>query len=276
MNERDESHLSDEQLSAYLDGEAGKGPVGAFDPEAHLTRCARCRTRLEALREVGVLVATPVVPVLPGLKARAVAAAVHARVDEREVLGHSARWPAVRLRRRPYVVVGAVAATAVILAVALPLGLSGQSSPTSIAARHTPARSNATNGAPSAGTPAGSAAAPEASPTTTSTPDLGVVSSLDQVEQRLESAKISNSSSANAAPSPGALEPSILPGCVEKTRRAAHGGAFGPGVVATATYKGSRAFVMEFWATASAPSAGKIVVALSAEDGCRLLARGST
>jgi len=100
---------------------------------------------------------------------------------------------------------------------------------------------------------------------------------LKQVDQRLREAGISGASPAVAGPLfRSQKSPTISPGCVEDTRRAAHGGAFGPGVVASATYRGGRVLVMEFWATASAPPTGGTVVALSAEDGCRLVARGST
>jgi hypothetical protein len=282
MHEPDERHLSDEQLSAYLDGEEVQGPLGALDLEAHLAGCARCSDRIEALREVSTLVATPVEPVAPEVRAAAVAAAVHPGVDEIGVLERLARTKPARLRRQRFVAAGAVAA-AVVLAVALPLGLSGHSSPTSVAARHGSERSRPTNSNPansksiasgSAVSPAGASAV---APTTTATLlDLGAVSSLKQVDQRLQEAGISGASPALGPLYRAEKSPAVSPGCVEDTRRAAHGGAFGPGVVASATYRGSRVLVMEFWATASAPPAGETVVALSAEDGCRLVARGTT
>jgi hypothetical protein len=270
MHEPDERHLSDEQLSACLDGEEAQGPPDALDLEAHLASCARCRDRIEALRGVSILVATPVEPVAPEVRAVAVAAAVHPGVDEIGVLDRFARTKPARLRRQRFVVAGAVAA-AVILAVALPLGLSGNGPPTSVAARHGLARSPSG----SANSPAGASAAAPA--TTATLLDLGAVSSLKQVDQRLREAGISGASPAVAGPLfRSQKSPTISPGCVEDTRRAAHGGAFGPGVVASATYRGGRVLVMEFWATASAPPTGGTVVALSAEDGCRLVARGST
>jgi len=64
--------------------------------------------------------------------------------------------------------------------------------------------------------------------------------------------------------------------CVAGTRSAAHGGAHGPGLVATATYAGEQALVMEFWPTTSSPTAGQTVVAVSAKSGCKLLTRTTT
>jgi hypothetical protein len=279
MHEPDGRHLSDEQLSAYLDEEEAQGPLDALDLEAHLASCARCSDRIGALREVGILVATPVEPVSPEVRAAAVAAAVHPGVDEAEVLERFAHTKPERLRQRRLVVAGALAAAAVILAVALPLTLSGNSSPTSVAARHGSARSSPTNGKKNAsGSAIPSAGSSAVVPATTATLlDLGAVSSLEQVDRRLQEAGVSGASPAAAAPLFRAGErPAISRGCVEDTRRAAHGGAFGPGVVASATYRGSRVLVMEFWAMASAPPAGETVVALSAEDGCRLVARGTT
>ena len=45
----------DERLSAYHDGELGRGP--REDVEAHLSQCASCRARLESLRELSGLLA---------------------------------------------------------------------------------------------------------------------------------------------------------------------------------------------------------------------------
>ena len=92
-----EPHLTDEQLSWYLDGaprlaagaghEAAAGGddrvdgVGESDIRSHLAGCAPCRQRLGALEAARALVHTPVPPV-PGAVLAAAVAGVLARLDD--------------------------------------------------------------------------------------------------------------------------------------------------------------------------------------------------
>lgn len=272
-----ELHLSDERLSAYLDEVDDAAPFGVPELQPHLAQCARCRDRLAALRSASRMVGAPVASVAPELRAQAVAAALHAaREQSGPVRGERDVEPArtIRWYRRPQVLAGAAAAV-LALCVAVPLTLVGQSSPTSIAASHGPARSKTTSGAGSAGSssePRGSAGA--SSPA--AVPDLGRVSSVKQVLSRLHGAKISNSSSGQARLSYNDEATSTYARCVATTRKAARGGDYGPGIVASVTYQGRASLVMEFWPTTSMPEAGKTVVAVTATNGCRLLARTST
>ena len=136
-------------------------------------------------------------------------------------------------------------------------------------------------GVPSAvpSSPLGSSAPGEQSPT--SLPELGKVSSTEQVLARLREYEASKSSSlsANSTSQFGIENEPATPSlsqCVASTRSASHAGAYGPGLVATATYRGHAAYVIEFWPTESAPPTGKGVVAVASEDGCHLLARFAT
>ncbi|HZQ84249.1 MAG TPA: hypothetical protein VFA83_05405 [Acidimicrobiales bacterium] len=95
-------HPSDEDLSAYLDGEA---------PEvaAHVDGCAACRARVERLRGAAAMVATPPPPPHPAARDAAIAAAV-ARPSR----------PSRRL-----VLLAAAAAVVVVAGIATPLLLQG-------------------------------------------------------------------------------------------------------------------------------------------------------
>jgi len=144
----------------------------------------------------------------------------------------------------------------------------------------------ASSGVPGAGVPSavpssplGSSAPGEQSPT--SLPELGKVSSTEQVLARLREYEASKSSSlsANSTSQFGIENEPATPSlsqCVASTRSASHAGAYGPGLVATATYRGHAAYVIEFWPTETAPPTGKGVVAVASEDGCHLLARFAT
>ncbi len=67
-------HLTDEQLSAHLDGESDTDSDGSAAQFAeHLATCARCRRRLSEFDAVRNLVQTPVVPPSPNLRAESIA-----------------------------------------------------------------------------------------------------------------------------------------------------------------------------------------------------------
>src|SRR5207253_10109686 len=65
------THLSDELLSAHIDGDE------LWSPDAtHLETCDECRTRLDALRGVVAAVAAPLTPPAAHVREAAVAAAM--------------------------------------------------------------------------------------------------------------------------------------------------------------------------------------------------------
>ena len=66
------THPDDEQLSAFLDGEADG------DAAAHIAGCADCSARVEALRSVASAVAAPLPQVGPAARDAAIANALAA------------------------------------------------------------------------------------------------------------------------------------------------------------------------------------------------------
>jgi len=97
---------------------------------------------------------------------------------------------------------------------------------------------------------------------------------MQQVVARLDESKSATNSPEMAGLSAGEDNTSSqYRSCVATTRRAANGGQYGPGIVATAKYQGHATLVMEFWPTISPPPAGKAVVAVSTTDTCRLVGR---
>lgn len=191
--------------------------------------------------------------------------------------------------RRKQVLVG-VAAAVVVLGVALPVVLSSQSSPTSTAARSGSSPPQKDSGVAGTANPQGagygpgagsSSPSPGATPdqaplyNSSALPDLGRVSSVDQVVARLGQAGDSVSSAGSTRTAFG-TEVARFSSCVISTRSEVIGGQYGPGLVATATYQGRAALVMEFWPTASTPAVGKSMVAVSSASTCQLLARKST
>ncbi|MGA2037545.1 MAG: hypothetical protein ABSH04_08195 [Acidimicrobiales bacterium] len=299
-------HPSDERLSAHLDGVEDVAPAGAPELEDHLARCGRCRDRLAALRSASHLVGLPVAPVSPELKAQAVAVALRAGSNEDDLAvvegesesssttpspDHDPSVPGVRAMptrwyRRPQVLAGAAAAV-VVLGVAVPLALSARSSSTSAVSSHaasSPSASSSTG--QSAGTTqvpsgAGLSAGPLEDREKAALPSLGRVSSVEQVVAQLNKVETVEPSS---GPSSGQSRSSFSSAeaaskfarCVATTRKAVRGGDYGPGIVATASYRGRAALVMEFWPQASSLAAGKSVVAVTTTNGCKLLARTTT
>jgi hypothetical protein len=146
-----DGHLTDEQLSSHLDGDAATsfaGPDPVQSPSSslpsdaataaiveHLTGCPSCRHRLSLLEAVRNHVRTPPPPLDPAVRAASIArvlatvgsddAAVRAGVPERGVPITIPRRPA----RRPQALVGVAAAVLVLgAAVGVPLALSSESS----------------------------------------------------------------------------------------------------------------------------------------------------
>ena len=84
------THPDDEQLSAFLDGEADG------DAAAHIAGCADCSARVEALRSVASAVAAPLPQVDPTERDAAIAialAAAEADVVARRRIGSARRVP---------------------------------------------------------------------------------------------------------------------------------------------------------------------------------------
>ncbi len=294
-------HLTDERLSAHLDGVDDVAPRGAPGLETHLASCALCQARLASLRSVRALVGTALSPVPAATRAAAVAAALdRARIDTSSGVAEPG-W-ATPLRpgpgttpwyRRPAVFAGAAAAVVALL-VAIPVALEGGSP----SAKSTNEAAPLTNGAasapksphrvssPSAAIPKGSATyGPAATPTTAGAPvvvpDLGAIDNAAQLPSAVAgvlsaSASASGSAASGTSEAPSGLsaasETAPLSTCVASTRAEARGGAYGPAVVAEATFEGTPALVMEFWPTATAPAAGQGLIAVASVSGCSLLA----
>lgn len=189
-------HLTDEQISAFIDGE------GADDAEL-FAQCQTCRQRRDQLEAARALLRVPVTPVAPAVRAAAVAAALagaeagnETEPDSAASAGRSAvgdAWRRPPRRRRSGELVGSVAAVVVVLglAVGIPLGLShgGGSSPSASpaarAAPHEPAKKSASSQANRSGTPSALSAGTAARPL----PDLGSINSTTSLRRRLSSAQ---------------------------------------------------------------------------------------
>ena len=103
MTDSPDLHLDDELLSAVLDGEAD------VEQSAHADACDACRTRLGALRDASVLVATPVPAADPGRRDASIAAALAAADGDAGTV--------VPLRRRRTIPTWLGAAAAAVVAV---------------------------------------------------------------------------------------------------------------------------------------------------------------
>jgi hypothetical protein len=296
-------HLTDEQLSAHLDGEVLDAPhapdvPGSPSPtvDERMAGCATCRRRLAALEQARALVRRPVIPVAPDVKAAAVRAAMAGTSPggppddvSDETVADVAPVIAVRRapRRRPTRELVATAAALVVLglAVGLPLGLSHggpQAAPSAaLNAQHRPA-------APTVKSPAGSSAYSAAGTTATGV-DLGTLNSTQALRARVgselalkalrqgsTSSATQNSSADAAAPTfDGAGLPATETTCLGAAREAA--GAADPLVLeATATYDHTPALVVVVQppTTASGATTARPVVVV-ARSGCRVLARTS-
>jgi hypothetical protein len=286
-------HLTDEQLSAHLDGEpvniqpTADGPPDAAvhdgTVEAEITACETCRTRLAALAGARALVRLPVTPVLPSVRAEAVAAAM---AEGRRTDQDRGQAPAVlsrQPRRKPRsagIAIGAVAAAAVLVAVGLSLGASHSNAPS--------AASSAVAGAPHRSAALG--AVPTTEEPAAAVPDFGSISSIQALRSGLagvpdfsaanQQPTSNDSTAATAAPSKSALVPeaSTVPAsspCVMAAPDKA-GTSGTPTLVATVTYDHVPALVVVIDASASSSttSSSRLVVVV-ARTGCRILARTS-
>jgi hypothetical protein len=184
-------HLSDEQLSAYIDREPLDEPA-APDVDAAVASCAQCQERLAALEEARTLVRLPVAHISRSVRAAAVAAALaDARSDARSdatngslTIGDARSVPSTTSVRRSSrwarVPAGAVAAVLIVVALAagIPIALSHSGSrPTSSAASHAAAKRAAT-AAPSAASASGAG-------TAAALPDLGAIGSPKSLRSHL-------------------------------------------------------------------------------------------
>lgn len=291
-NQNHDEHLTDERLSAHLDGVDDVAARGVPVLADHLASCGVCETRLASLRAVREMVGTPVTPVSAAARAAAVAAAL-ARAQSDTSSGVAEPGWAVPLRpgpgmvpwyRRPAIFVGAAAAVVALLvaiSVALEGGSPAATSQKSVAAGPLTNRAASTpNSSKSSSSSHGSStgstsAAPEAAPPPVVIPDLGSIGAASQLPSAVAgvlsaSPSAATGSSVNGLSAASAAAP--LSTCVASTRALARGGAYGPAVVAEATFQGTPALVMEFWPTATAPTAGQGVIAVASVSGCSLLA----
>ncbi len=299
MTENGARHLSDEWLSAHLDAD----DPGTEDPEhaRHLASCESCTARTETLRAAKLLVSTAAVrSPSADSRSRAISAALTAFGDDfptgtkpgdidadattpQSIATSRGRW----YRRRP-VLVGAAAAVILALAVALPLTLTGKGPGTTSAARaqHRNASGalGATPGAAGVGTSGAagtSGAGGSGAGNISQVPDLGAVTSKQELISRVRVLETSQGApgAASSANSPDAsgpegsasgFSPYSVANCVTQTQDET-GAHYGPGEVATVTYDGQRAIVMELWKSASAPAAGEEQVAVATQGNCKLL-----
>ena len=299
MTENRAPHLSDEWLSAHLDAEdSGSDDL---ENERHLASCESCAARADALHAAKRLVSTPVGSAAAEPRSRAVSAALAAfgagGATETESSDAGATTPQSietahrRWYRRQPVLVGAVATAAVILAlaVALPLTLTGKGGSTTSAAK-SPQRSSAPQAASPGAAGTGTASSTEGAAGSgaggaagSPVPDLGTVTSKQELISRVRalgasyqgaqagqpsanSGGVSASEGGAAASSPY----SMVANCVAHTQDET-GDHYGPGVVATVTYDDQRSIVMELWNVASPPAAGKGQLAVATEADCKLL-----
>jgi hypothetical protein len=275
-----DDHLSDEQLSGYLDDERDEPST------AHVATCARCRRRLSALADARSLVRRPVAPVPPSVRAAAVESALAEGLSSEPGAPPSPVVPLVHRRARisPVLVGVAAAVAVVVVAVSVSLGRSHAGTPsaastaTSRSAPHASASSGGSTTALSA--PAGVA-------------DLGSLPSESALRAALahpplngadtQSASLPAATGApakSAAPSGGdfgiaGVGATQLTPCVAAAQRAAGSGSV-VALVATATYIHVPAVVVEVEGP-TPPADGSAVrrVIVVARTGCRVLANTS-
>ena len=293
-------HLSDEFLSAHLDGVTVSGATyGATDGDVatHLAECPQCSTRLASLAAARDLVRTPPEPVTAEARAAAVAMVLQrARLEAaaggtvHDIAGPPAVVKELAWYRRPGALVGAAAAV-VVMAFAIPLALDAGSStsksPSSPLADSNGLRKSAQNAFASPAHGSGSAEPNAAAPSVPfpssapAVPDLGSVSSPAQLQSDVAALASPGSASAKSPAASGSSSIGVDGSCVQNTRNASHGGAYGPPVIATAVYQGTAALVMEFWTTPNAPAAdappsSQGVIAVVSQSSCTLLATTPT
>jgi serine/threonine-protein kinase len=298
-------HLSDEQLSAHLDGEAYEAgsAIAASEEtvENQIAGCDRCRHRLGALAEASALVRVPVASVSPSVRAAAVEAALTEAAEGGPGVASTAGLTTLRSSSPPRptgVLVGAAAAVVVlIVGVGLALGLSHKGSPASTSAV-------AAAGSHARGTPEEPRVPATLAPAGLA--DLGSVGTPASLRSRVTALLASKSSDQESVPM-GSGSPSTMgapssssagigttPSASSATNGAASMPTFGtegcvaaaqksvdqnPGlspsagpftVVATVTYRGTPALVLVQRSTTAPLASGHAVVVT--RTGCRVLA----
>jgi negative regulator of sigma E activity len=231
-----DQHLSDERLSAYVDGEVDQPRPGEPDLDRHIEACDSCLARLASLRAVRALVASPVT-IEPQDRSHTVASALaawdarptraaEALTDQSQQASddesRAQRLVPVGARRwyRSPRVLGAAAAVLVVvaLAITLPLAFSRPSStqsnsaassaappqaPLHSAARLPSGSGNSASGNSASGNSAsGNSASGNSSPPSV-LPDLGGLDSTGQLVSRLQDLR-SSAGPSGQAPSAGA------------------------------------------------------------------------
>ena len=251
-------HLSDEQLSALLDGRASDEPSSTGPGHASFSSCARCRERLAALEGARDLVRTPVTAPSASARAAAVRAALSDVSSPDVTRGETASVTSAASVRGPVhrsrLPLGAAAAVvALALAAGIPIALSHRGSTQTSSAAHETGRRPTT-------TPAPSAPVPSAAGATTTVPDLGSIGSVRALRSNLAhvlpprgSAAVYGNSSNLSTQSDSARSGISLPAtsgipapfasCVDSARQKA-GPELPLAFVATATYDGTPALVV--------------------------------
>ncbi|HTT86019.1 MAG TPA: hypothetical protein VMF60_01510 [Acidimicrobiales bacterium] len=303
-------HLSDEELSARLDGhEPPTTGAARPEPETELARCEDCRARLAALERARDLVRRPVAPVVPSVREAALSAALAGDVGGDGDAARRARESSVasldarRGRRavgngRARLWLGAAAAVAAVVSVGAVVALSRSrtESPASSAAASS-ASTSTSRAAPSPQALSRRSSAPgaPAHAGASGTVDLGSVSSLSQLRSRLAPVLAApDSASSPSAPradqnsagkaTQGVFSTAALPedvdACEAKaeasvTSRRAGAAKAALVEVATATYRGTPALVVVVQpaTTSSTASAPPPVAVVLARRGCGVLGR---
>jgi hypothetical protein len=257
-----EPHLTEEELSAHLDGEPGDGPSVA----AHLAGCAPCRATMADLEFARTVIRTPVPPVAPDVRAASIAAVLRRAEDRR---GDSP--VPIRSRRGLHVLMGAAAAVLIlVVAIGIPASLSTTSSSN---------RSSTASRASAASTPstaASKAPVPQSSGFDGLSRDSAAVSNLGTIGsvQKLRSAVagLAVGGAHKFITVPAASSPPFE-GCLPSALRAASGRPRPVTVLAVADYKAKPALVYVFGPVARSTSgnqARSVAVAVATST-CRLL-----
>jgi hypothetical protein len=292
-------HLSDEQLSAHLDGAWPEAPSIASTEslEAEIAACDACRQRLRQLRGARDLLRLPVEPVPPSVRAAAVEAAVAEGVAESpsessadgrrdRATGTGAAPPRRDMRptRSPRVLVGAAAAVAVLVAaVGVSLGLAHSRGPTASSAVHAPVQEPTTSGSLS----------PTAASPSTGLVSLGSIASPQALGRRLApllavpkatSGRAAAGTDENGNPDEFATGstaqtdtgastvPAVFSPCVAAAQRAWDPSATVT-LVATATYRQTPALVVVLEPVNTVTTENGRLAVVVARSGCRVLAR---
>jgi hypothetical protein len=298
-------HLSDEQLSAYLDGEPGDDASNDpssdrssdRSPEVEIDGCDTCRHRLAALNGARALVRQPVVPVSPSVRSAAVESAIAEVLGPETEVGTGTVRPLRRPSRSSPALLGAAAAVLLVV-VGVSLGLSHVHNGAPVASSASPALTH-----PPAQR---SAAVPGVTPGAV-VPDLGSITSPSDLRSRVSAAlapstdehapgngsAFESQSAATSAAAPtgvssapendaagtpksskslgiAASVPAALQTCESAAERAA-GTTATPQLVATATYEHTPALVVVVH-TAGSPATSTTAVVV-AQTGCRVLTR---